>query len=157
MVSLLQEINNGAMEEFILFTTNIEGICREVRIYPVISSPNQYLIHWDGFEIGMIKKMDDKWYTSSVPLLDVVNQIGAFIEKKRFGDEGVLNIEGRNLTVFKAGEKGCYDVSWDGLKIGYVVASINLETNGNKIWVGSIALLNLHAQTIGQYILDNNL
>lgn len=71
-----------SMDDYILFTGTIEGH-REVRIYPLQSTPDVYLIHWDGYELGTIKKIDNKWYTDKPELLDVTNELGAFIDCKR--------------------------------------------------------------------------
>jgi hypothetical protein len=68
------------MEEYILYTGEIEGKYREVQIYPNLSVQNEYLIHWDGFEVGTIKKMDGKWFTGTLDLISVVNEIGIFID-----------------------------------------------------------------------------
>jgi len=145
------------MEDYILFTGKIDGVYREVQIYPVLSSPDQYLVHWDGFEIGLIMKMDDKWYTNSLPLISVTNEIGAHIDHKQIKSERILEIDGRSFTIKAAYEKQRYDVKCDGLKIGYVVAADNLDQDGNLVWLGSTSLLNLHAKTIGQYIIAKNL
>ncbi|CAM4373736.1 hypothetical protein SAMN06265348_113219 [Pedobacter westerhofensis] len=68
------------MEKYTLYKTEIEGRYREIEIYPKSSSVNEYLIHWDGFEVGTIQKRDEKWFTNSVDLLPVVNEIGEFID-----------------------------------------------------------------------------
>jgi len=70
------------MEKYILYNSTIDGIYREVQIYPVDSVPGEYLVHWDGFEAGMIMKFEDKWYTSSVPLIGVVNELGLYIDQQ---------------------------------------------------------------------------
>ncbi|MCX2486173.1 hypothetical protein [Pedobacter sp. MR2016-24] len=71
------------MEKYILYGGEIEGQYREVLIYAVISKPDQFLVHWDGFEVGTINKMDGKWYTSSVDLINVTNELGKFIDENR--------------------------------------------------------------------------
>ena len=145
------------MEKYIIFTGKIDGTYRDVQIYPVISSPDQYFVHWDGFEIGMIKKMDEEWYTNSVPLIDVVNEIGSYLDKKQFESEYMLKVDGKSFIIQSSDNEGRYNIEWDGLKIGYVAAADNLDQDGNLVWLGSSALLNLHAKTIGQYIIDKNL
>ena len=70
------------MEKYILYNGSIDGTYREVQIYPVDSVPGKYLIHWDGFEVGVIMKFEDKWYTSSVPLIGVVNELGLYIDQQ---------------------------------------------------------------------------
>jgi len=70
------------MEDYILFTGTIEGH-KEIRIYPLQDSPGVYLIHWDGYELGTIKKMDNKWFTNTPELFAVTNEIGAFIDSKK--------------------------------------------------------------------------
>jgi len=69
------------MEEYILYTGQIEGKYREVQIYPNLSIPDEYMVHWDGFEVGTIKKMDNKWFTKTAELVTVVNELGAFLDK----------------------------------------------------------------------------
>ena len=143
------------MEEYMLYTGTIDGLYREVRIFPVVSSPNQYLIHWDGYEVGRIMKVGDKWYTSSVALVNVINELGVHIDQQKFGEDQTLMIEGRRFTVTPADEAGRYYIEWDGVRLGYVTSTV--ADNGIRNWSGSIPLLNYHAQTIGYYIIENNL
>jgi len=145
------------MEEYILFNGNIDGVHRQVRIYPNEPLADQYSIHWDGFEVGIIKKVDGKWFTASVPIINAVNEIGAYIDKQKNGQVRSFEIEGKIFTIFTSLEKGRYDIEWDGLRIGYVRSSTKSENDGVIIWSGSVSLLNLHAQTIGQFIQDNHL
>lgn len=75
------------MEDYILYKGEIEGKYREVQIYPIISIPNQYLVHWDGFEVGTIIKIDNKWFTNTVELMNVVNELGEFIDSNSAENE----------------------------------------------------------------------
>jgi hypothetical protein len=68
------------MEEYILFKGEIQGRYREIEIYPFDYSSQEYLIHWDGFEIGIIKKIDQTWYSEADELKPVVAEIGIFID-----------------------------------------------------------------------------
>jgi hypothetical protein len=70
------------MENYILTNTEIEGAFRQVNIYPMAEVDGAYLIHWDGFEVGTIKKSDDKWHTDTIELMEAVNELGAFIDSK---------------------------------------------------------------------------
>lgn len=67
------------METYTLFNGTIEGH-KDVRIYPLQATANVYMIHWDGFELGTIRKIDNKWYTNTPELLQVTNELGAFID-----------------------------------------------------------------------------
>ena len=148
----------GDMEEYILYTGKINGIYREVRIYPVSSTiPNQYSIHWDGFEFGMINKIDNEWFTNSFPLVNVLEELGRHLDKKHFKEGRTLTIDGKKLTVISPSKKGRYGIEWDGLKIGYVRACTDPNNISITIWSGSTSLLNLHAQAIGQHIFEKNL
>ncbi|CAM4304473.1 hypothetical protein SAMN06265348_110282 [Pedobacter westerhofensis] len=69
------------MEKYILYTGEIEGKYREIQIYPLNYSNYEYLIHWDGFEVGVIKKIDSKWYTETEELSSVLNELGSFIDE----------------------------------------------------------------------------
>ena len=68
------------MEEY-LFEGEIQGQYRTLQIYPKSEVPNQYLVHWDGFEVGIIKKEEGKWQSEDAALKDAVPEIGAFIDK----------------------------------------------------------------------------
>jgi len=69
------------MEKYILFKGEIEGKYREIQIYPMNYSRHEFLIHWDGFEIGVIKKIDQLWYSEIEQLIPVVAEIGKFIDE----------------------------------------------------------------------------
>jgi len=71
------------MDKYILYTGLIDGQYKNVEIYPIESIPNTYLIHWDGFEVGKINKMDSKWYSNSIPLINVVNELGLYIDQQK--------------------------------------------------------------------------
>lgn len=73
------------MEEYILFTGEIQGKYREVEIYPIANEPNEFLVHWDGVKLGSINKMNNKWFTKSEPLVEVVEELGEFIDSKGGG------------------------------------------------------------------------
>lgn len=66
------------MKAYKLFTGTIEGH-RNVRIFPIEDTAGAYLIHWDDFEVGIIKNMDGKWYTNEPELIAVTNELGNFI------------------------------------------------------------------------------
>jgi len=68
------------MEEYTLCNAEIEEKYRNIEIYPKIQVADEYLIHWDGFQVGTIQKRDGKWFTNSVDLITVVNEIGAFLD-----------------------------------------------------------------------------
>lgn len=70
------------MEEYILFSGEIQGKYRDVEIYPIANDPNEFLIHWDGVKMGTIKKMGEKWETKAAPLVEVVEELGRFIDTK---------------------------------------------------------------------------
>ena len=76
------------MEKYILYGGKIEGQYREVFIYPIVAEPDQFLVHWDGFEVGTISKMEGKWYTTSVDLINVTNELGKFIDENKDKFEG---------------------------------------------------------------------
>jgi hypothetical protein len=84
--SVLQLLNLVAMDEYILYTGMIDGQYKNVEIYPVGSVDGKYLIHWDGFEVGAIMKIGLKWYSNSVPLMNVVNELGVYIDEQNLGD-----------------------------------------------------------------------
>jgi hypothetical protein len=69
------------MEEYILFKGEIKGKYREIQIYPFDYSKHEFLIHWDGFEIGVIKKIDQIWYAEVDDIKPVVAEIGKFIDE----------------------------------------------------------------------------
>jgi len=50
------------MEKYILYGGEIEGQYREVLIYAVISKPDQFLVHWDGFEWAL----STKWMANGI-------------------------------------------------------------------------------------------
>ena len=75
-------IKSSPMEDYILYTGSIEGH-KEIRIYPLQAVSDVYLIHWDGYELGTIRKIDNKWFTSTPELLGVANEIGAFIDSRQ--------------------------------------------------------------------------
>ena len=83
---MLQLLKLFDMDKYILYTGMIDGKYRNVEIYPIESITDKYLIHWDGFEVGTIMKIDYKWYSNSVPLLNVVNELGVYIDQQNFGD-----------------------------------------------------------------------
>ena len=68
------------MEKY-LFEGEIQGQYKSLEIYPKPELPNQYLVHWDGFQVGAIKKEKDIWHSDDAPLVDFVGEIGAFIDK----------------------------------------------------------------------------
>lgn len=68
------------MEKYTLRDAEIDDKYRNIEIYPKTQVPDEYLIHWDGFQVGTIQKRDDKWFTSAVDLITVVNEIGAFLD-----------------------------------------------------------------------------
>lgn len=71
------------MEDYILYTGEIEGKYREVQIYPVASVPNKFVIHWDMFEVGSILKLEGQWHTNTPELQTVVKELGTFIDSKK--------------------------------------------------------------------------
>ena len=70
------------MDKYILYAGLIDGKYKNVETYPVETFPNTYLIRWDGFEVGRINKMGLKWYSNSVPLINVVNELGIYIDQQ---------------------------------------------------------------------------
>lgn len=68
------------MKDYILFSGELQGRFREVEIYPVPDSQNKFLVHWDGFEVGMIRKKDQEWHTDNDQLTDFVDELGSFID-----------------------------------------------------------------------------
>jgi hypothetical protein len=84
--SVLQLLNITDMDKYILYTGLIDGQYKNVEIYPVESADDKYLIHWDGFEVGSIMKVGIKWYSNSVPLINVVNELGIYIDEQNLGD-----------------------------------------------------------------------
>ncbi|CAM4372451.1 hypothetical protein SAMN06265348_113200 [Pedobacter westerhofensis] len=73
-------LNQPEMEKYTLYKSEIEGRYKEIEIYPKSSPVNEYLMYWDGFEVGTIQKRGKKWFTNSVDLIPVVNEIGTFID-----------------------------------------------------------------------------
>jgi hypothetical protein len=69
------------MEEYILFKGDIEGKHKKVHIYPLNYSSYEYLVHWNSSEVGVIKKIDNKWYAEVDELISVVEEIGAYIDE----------------------------------------------------------------------------
>jgi hypothetical protein len=69
------------MKKYTLCNAEIEDKYRDIEIYPKLQVDDEYLIHWDGFQAGTIQKRDNKWYTNSVDLLTVVNEIGQYIDQ----------------------------------------------------------------------------
>jgi len=69
------------MENYVLFSGKIKGKYRDIQIYPMMHLAKHYLIHWDGFEIGVIKKANDQWQTDNDQLSHVVDELGAFIDR----------------------------------------------------------------------------
>jgi hypothetical protein len=72
------------MKKYTLTNTEIEDKYRNIEIYPKLQADNEYLIHWDGFQVGTIQKRDNKWFTNSINLLTVVNEIGEYIDAHGF-------------------------------------------------------------------------
>jgi len=64
------------------FTGEIQGEYRQIEIYPMLSLSNHYLIHWDGFEVGVIKKVNGKWHSDHEALADYVEELGGFIDRR---------------------------------------------------------------------------
>ncbi|SEB05099.1 hypothetical protein [Pedobacter hartonius] len=64
------------------FTGEIQGEYRQIKIYPMLCLSNHYLIHWDGFEVGVIKKVNGKWHSDNEALSDYVEELGSFIDKE---------------------------------------------------------------------------
>lgn len=67
------------MKEYLL-EGNIQGQYRALQIYPMFDLPNHYLIHWDGFQVGIIRKNDGIWETDVASLYDSVVDIGTLID-----------------------------------------------------------------------------
>lgn len=65
------------------FTGEIQGRYRQIEISPIEHLSNHYLIHWDGFEVGVIKKEHGKWQTDHEALVDFKEELGDFIENKK--------------------------------------------------------------------------
>jgi hypothetical protein len=64
------------------FTGEIQGKYRQIEISPIESLRCHYLIHWDGFEVGVIKKENGKWHTDHEALIDYKEELGDFIEER---------------------------------------------------------------------------
>jgi hypothetical protein len=73
--------NQNIMEHY-EFNGEIKGKYRDIQIYPMLSLSNHYLVHWDGFEIGVIKKINGKWHSDHEELTDYTEELGTFIERK---------------------------------------------------------------------------
>lgn len=68
------------MADYILYSGKIDNRFEEVHIFPIFRGEDIYLIHWDGYQMGKIRKIGNKWFSNSVPLLGVVNEIGEHID-----------------------------------------------------------------------------
>lgn len=68
------------MEKY-LFEGEIQGQYKSLEIYPKPDFPNEYLVQWDGFKVGTIKKDDSSWHSDDAPLVDFVGEIGDFIDR----------------------------------------------------------------------------
>jgi len=75
------------MEKILLYKGLLDGIFRVVEIHLLNNEPDEYSIKWEGVSVGKIKKIDDKWFTSSIELLSAVNEIGKFIDKNMVNAE----------------------------------------------------------------------
>ncbi|MET1055519.1 MAG: hypothetical protein ABWY16_09440 [Pedobacter sp.] len=64
------------------FTGEIQGKYRQIEISPIASLRSHYLIHWDGFEVGVIKRENGRWHTDHEALIGFTDQLGNFIEQK---------------------------------------------------------------------------
>jgi hypothetical protein len=71
------------MKRYRLCNAEVDDKYRDIEIYPKLQVNNEYLIHWDGFHAGVIQKWEGKWFTNSVDLLPVVNEIGQYIDIMR--------------------------------------------------------------------------
>lgn len=69
------------MKTYKLCKGEIEGNYREIQIFPLNPELDRYLIHWDGFEIGVISTIDSRWLTETEQLKPVVNELGSFIDE----------------------------------------------------------------------------
>ncbi|CAM3951328.1 hypothetical protein SAMN06265348_104119 [Pedobacter westerhofensis] len=65
------------------FSGEIQGRYRQIEISPIAQLTNHYLIHWDGFEVGVIKKEKGKWHTDHEALVDFKEELGDFIENRK--------------------------------------------------------------------------
>jgi hypothetical protein len=68
------------MKRYRLCNAEVDDKYRDIEIYPRLQVNNEYLIHWDGFQAGVIQRWNGKWFTNSVDLLPVVNEIGQYID-----------------------------------------------------------------------------
>ena len=68
------------MEKY-LFEGEIQGQYKSLEIYPKPDLPNEYLVKWDGFKVGTIKKDNNIWRSDDAPLVDFVVEIGDFIDR----------------------------------------------------------------------------
>ena len=67
--------------EHYLFEGEIQGKYRAIEVYPMSQMPDRYLIHWDGFQVGTIARMEGTWHTDDEALVDFVPELGTFIEE----------------------------------------------------------------------------
>lgn len=73
-------ISTGTVMKKYEFSGEIQGKYRQIEIYPLSDSKQAYLIHWDGFEVGVISKNSGKWHTDHEALVDYTEELGEFIE-----------------------------------------------------------------------------
>ena len=64
------------------FSGEIQGKYRDIEIYPLSDVKDKYLIHWDGFEVGVISKSSGKWHTDHEELADYTEELGDFIQAR---------------------------------------------------------------------------
>jgi hypothetical protein len=64
------------------FSGEIQGKYRQIEISAITNLTNHYLIHWDGFEVGVIKKENGKWRTDHDALRDYTEELGGFIQAR---------------------------------------------------------------------------
>ena len=69
------------MERYI-FKEQIQGLDREILVYPMFGLSSHYQVHWDGREVGVLKKVNGRWHTDSDALSGYVDKLGRFIDHK---------------------------------------------------------------------------
>ena len=69
------------MLEHTLSSGKIRGAFTKIVIYPLYHSNYEYLIGWNDTEVGVVLKIDQKWYAEAKELSAVVEEIGSVIDK----------------------------------------------------------------------------
>jgi len=71
------------MLEHTLSSGKIRGAFTKIVICPLYHSNYEYLIGWNDTEVGVVLKIDQKWYAEAKALSAVVEEIGSVIDQNK--------------------------------------------------------------------------